>query len=184
MGVLPDGCVIELLSDFTQPGLRFSINDTQWTVRPERLGVETTNPYTDCGQFVSKVLSHLCWTPVKAIGTNILFVGDVASEGDLPQSFRLPVSQQLPATQRSVHIALEQGEVIVNIQLSSKGEELELSLNIHTEVKKAALSLTQSGFNEAARRACDLFAEHRRIATELASQVIHGEFVYEHANAE
>lgn len=181
MGVLAVGKTVELQADLSQPGVRFTIDNTTWTVRPERLAIETNRFDVNCGAFLAKMLEQLCWTPIKAIGSNAVYVADASAEADLPSGFRLPTAIAEGVSQRTVHIGYKRDRQQINLQLAEADGELELSLNVHTEVRKAS---SQRRLNESAKQACNSFLDHRTLATDLAADVLKGEFVYEHANAE
>jgi hypothetical protein len=183
MGVLRDGQTAELLFDFTQPGMRFRIDDVTWTIRPERLAIESTNSRKDCGCDASLVLQKLCWTPIRAVGTNIVFATDVASEHELPQTFRLPaLADGFPTQQRSAHLAVCENELLVNIQLAASEGKLELSLNVHTDLRHS-IRRSQLAASKRAQEACAAFFGHREFAIQRAASLLGATFSYEHADS-
>lgn len=162
MGLLPPGTSIEVQQDLSQPGIRVQFDEVTWTVRPDRIVVESETPGTDCGTPLSKLLSHLVWTPVFAVGVNVVFAGDDIDEATIPDGFRLP-NLGFETTQRTVHASVIENESILNVQLAaSKTQEAaqyELSLNIHTDFSEKKSKIAQSTLNHAASEACRQFTD-------------------------
>lgn len=123
---------IGVAGDLTRPGLRFEVGGTEWTVRPDRLSVETRDYNIDCGTFVKKTLKKLCWTPIGAIGANAMFVAPRDAVESLDVQF--PVCPG--AMQRTIHTSLKVGDSTVNLQLGQTPEHLELHLNVHTDLSR------------------------------------------------
>jgi len=181
MGVIDSVTPVKVQSDFAQPGTRLESAGVRWTIRPERLSIETSSPEQDCGQLMSSVLEHLKWTPVWAIGCNVEFQCAEPIEGDLPVSFRLPMTSR-PSVQRTSHIAFNDGEDVVNLQLSFVENRLDLTANVHSDYGPLRFKMKQSQLNDMAVESCRLFLKKRKLAVQLAEEVTNAKFTYEHAN--
>ena len=118
MGVLEVDAPLAVAGDLTAPGIRFQTSEATWTVRPDRLAVETTSPTIDCGHLVRLVLENLLWTPVMAVGLNYTYS---SARGTGPCGILLPPDVQ-GASQCTAHVSIERGEATVNVQLSRQEE--------------------------------------------------------------
>jgi len=159
--------------DLSQPGVRFDAADCVWTVRPDRLAVESKIPSVDCGSLVAKTLGALCWTPIMGVGINASFTSK--SKDVLPDSLRLPSHPD--ATQRTIHLAVPADGSTLNMQLSRAEDTMELSLNNHTEVTTWKENPQES--NLLVRQICDSFVDRRRAAVVFAKEVLNAEFSYD-----
>ena len=134
MGVFHLEQPVLVSGDLTQPGLRFDVQKSKWTVRPDRLSVETEDAEVDCGKFLQKTLEALCWTPIMAVGINCVFEAPPGSEEKLPDDLRLP--RHPNASQRSVHFCVPHENSHTNIQLFSSENALTLAVNRHADFSK------------------------------------------------
>lgn len=191
MGIIPIHAEVRLESDSSQPGIRFEWGSMQWSVRPERLAVESKDPNVDCGQPVAALLRHLAWTPLNAVGVNSHFVGDGDIEANLPNEFALPASQKYLPFQRTCHLSTRIEESVFNLQLSVTEKDLdepqqcELTLNVHTDLAGKKTHQPQIEVNQMAQTLCHSYPEQRRKAEELARSVFEREeFSYEIHDAE
>lgn len=137
IGMLKKGIEVKFEQILTQPGFRFSADGLKgkWTVRPDRLIVETDSPDEDCGQQLSTVLKALRWTPVVAIGVNVEFESATDSiESLFPKAAHGP--KNLTIRQRTTHVAVSEDGNVFNLQaaMPASGPNF-LSGNVHTELK-------------------------------------------------
>lgn len=176
MGIFPEEWNGSLLGDLTQPGIRFDSNDSRWTVRPERLAVESKEQSVDCGEPIAKLLTHLKWTPILAVGVNAYFRLPSECETDLPEAFRMPLGTSIGEHQRSCHVAVKEGDLIYNVQISVTDQHLEAMVNCHADFAKLRHTIPQSELNKLACNACSQFFERRTKALDLARKLTIGEF--------
>lgn len=171
VGIIPKGIAVAIASKLDEPGFRYLSNKLpfRWLVTPSRIEVETESPEADCGAKVAAVLEKLPWTPLLAIGNNALYTAPLAELEALPQEFRagpdVPDGYQL--VQRSFHFALGREERVTNLQVSITREELELSINVHTELRNR-----DSG---AAQAAAQRFLQDRRDGESLIRHLFKAE---------
>lgn len=174
MGVIDSVKPRAVAGDLTKPGIRFEIDEAMWTVRPDRLAVESKNQKLDCGLPIEKTLRALSWTPVFAVGINSVWTADEGAELQLPERLRLP---QLPdAEQRTVHVAVQRGEQVVNLQLShfKVKKLLELRINVHSDLN--SLRSEPIRLSEEAQRICRSFWELRADSLRVAKELFSAEF--------
>jgi hypothetical protein len=175
MGVFPHGEVVTVMGDVSQPGTRMVAQGTTWTIRPDRLVVETDKSTVDCGEFIARTLEALCWTPVMAVGINAVFTADASVEEQLPDAVRLPKCEA--AIQRTSHIGIAHDDSTLNIQISATEKCLELSLNLHRDLSALRQSKTQVDISREAQNVCNLFVARRAAAIEAAHNLLGGEFI-------
>ena len=177
-----DSVIGSFFGDFTQPGWRFSADGATWVVRPERLAVETTDPKFDCGKRVLSVLKILQWTPIVAVGTNLVFRADAREESDLPPHFRMPQFDGHELLSRSCETVVKDGDREFRISLKSDGENLKLFLNIHANFRKTSeeAKVNQIDQNSKACDACGSFMRDCNIAVERAKSILGGEFSWDY----
>lgn len=167
IGILKKGIEVTISTHMDEPGFRYIPvkSPFQWFVTPRSIEVETREPEEDCGSQVATVLEFLPWTPLVALGNNAIFTAPLDDLNRLREDFRK--SPQPPEgwsmKQRSVHFGLSRGGAVTNLQLSITQEELELSVNVHTELRKMESAVAQA----AARR----FLQDRREAEALIQQL-------------
>jgi hypothetical protein len=131
---LPDATQFEIEGDFAKPGLLLSIGVNRWTIRPDRLMIESDSPNENCGLYMSRVLEWLPVTPIEALGHNFRFVGEL---GDFPSAEQmsnlLPLSHvdEFETKNRVWHVGLERESVTFNLQIGIKGPEVQLAANVH-----------------------------------------------------
>lgn len=161
--------------DLTQPGFRFEIDKSKWFVRPDRLSVESEDPSVDCGGFVQRTLASLCWTPIMAVGINAVFEAAPESESMLPDELRLPIYPD--ASQRTVHLSVQDGNIKTNIQLASTEEHLTLSVNRHVDF--GHLKNDSKRVGKAVQDVCGSFMQQRDESVEIARNATRGDMFYE-----
>lgn len=162
--IIPKGIPVAIGTKIDEPGFRFSSPKmrSKWTVTPLRIEVSSKEPDEDCGEPVSKVLTFLRWTPLKAIGTNAVYEAPL-SELELLGKFRgfYPSPPDgFSDVQQSFHVAVKQGEHVFNLQLSVTEEGIELATNVHTDIENRD--------SEVAQQAASKFLDHRRMTEQLA----------------
>ena len=168
MGVLEKDASDKVLvsGDLTRPGIRFEIAGSVWVVRPDRLSVESENYRANCGELLQKTLQALCWTPIVALGANVTFSAPIEIERQL--AFKLP--EHRGALQRTSHVAVELGESVVNIQLGQVKDELELRVNVHTDLND--LRGDSRKISEKAVAVMGQYDQHISDALETASEIL------------
>lgn len=179
MGVIKveAGKNIAVVGDLSQPGIRFEFDRTKWSIRPERLAIETQSPNVDCGSYMQRVLQALRWTPVMAIGVNTEFVATLES-AQIPDIFRLP--QVDKAESQTCHVGVPfNGETKLNIQLTKNADRLNLILNLHTDFASRQKSESQQSLNESVLDLCADALKMREESVEIAKAILGGEFNYE-----
>lgn len=138
--ILPKGSEVSIGTDLNEPGFRYipTKGPFRWFVTPNRIEVETRDSEADCGIPVASVLAALPWTPLVALGNNSIYTAPLEDLGRLREEFRC--SPQSPEgyslKQRSLHFGLSRDGAVTNLQLSFTLEELELSFNVNTELRK------------------------------------------------
>lgn len=134
LGLIPFGEPALVEQNLTQAGFRFVIESlqSQWTVRPDKLIVETSEPLKDCGGDLSKVISALQFTPVTGVGLNVEFEGEPELCRESIPEFAVPNETQI--VQRTVHVALNKLGRTYNFQIASTNLATELSVNVHCEL--------------------------------------------------
>jgi hypothetical protein len=167
IGIFQKGIEVAIGTHLDEPGFRYipTKNPFRWFVTPQRIEVETRDPEADCGSAVATVLEALPWTPLVALGNNAIYTAPLGDADGLREEFRR--SPQPPegysVKQRSVHFGLSRDGVVTHLQLSITPEELELSVNVQTELRKRGSADAPA----AARR----FLQDRREAETLIQQL-------------
>lgn len=175
MGVFETEQPVLISGDLTRPGIRFEVNNAVWTVRPDRLSVESKAPNVDCGLFVERTLAALCWTQIMGVGVNSVFTSPSESESQLPSDLRLPVHPD--ATQRTSHLSIPRGDSVLNIQMTYSENQLELSLNTHMDFSQKKGNSKEA--NESVRSFCGSFIDLRTSAVDFANRILKAEFIYD-----
>jgi len=149
--IVPEGIEVAIASKLDEPGFRFTSPKlrSQWFVTPSRIEVQSEHPEENCGAKVAAILAALPWTPLVALGNNALYSAPLSELEVLPEPFRATpqVPEHYQMVQRSSHFGLSREERLTNLQLSITREEIELSVNVHTELRDK-----ESGFAQAAAR--------------------------------
>lgn len=133
---LPDDTKFEMESDFSKPGFLLSLGTSKWTVRPDRVIIESDSQNEHCGLVLSKVLDWLPVTPIAALGHNFKYVAGIA---DFPIVERmtetLPVkaAEGYATKQRTWHVAEERQGVVFNLQVAIRDSEVAATANVHFE---------------------------------------------------
>lgn len=163
--------------DFTKPGMRFEVGNAVWTVRPDRLAVESTNPSENCGHFVERTLEALRWTPVFAVGVNLDYEAVEEFPTDSLVNVALPDFPE--ADQRAIQFGIPQGDSFLNLHLAhvkSKGT-LSMRLNVHTDLAKYRNDPERA--SEIARQACREYFDSIQRAREVAGRLFAVEWDHE-----
>jgi hypothetical protein len=133
---LPDDAKFEMESDFSKPGFLLSLGTSKWTVRPDRVIIESDSPNENCGLVLSKVLDWLPVTPIAAIGHNFKYVGGLP---DFPNAERMTASLPMATLegystkQRTWHVAHEREGIVFNLQVGIRDSEVHATANVHFE---------------------------------------------------
>ena len=177
IGVFPASDEFRIETNLEQPGFRFTCARApcvKWSVRPDRLTVESTDSDSDNGANIAAVLEALKWTPVSAIGTNLLLEADLTQQAQIAPNFRLPtadVEADVGALKQcTAHVGIQIADQLYNIQLAQRANGLELALNVHTALTVGhGARLDQIGKAIAAARSS---MEHRQKSIELAQSIL------------
>lgn len=167
-----DGQIL-VSGDLTRPGIRFQAAESVWVVRPDRLSIESTNHHVNCGELLQRTLKALCWTPVVAIGANVTLV----APRDIEDRLALKLPECPGARQRTAHVAVQIGDSIVNVQLGQTAEELELHVNVHTDL--SPLRNDPKQLSAKAVAVAGAFNQQLDHALTAAASLLNTEFVYE-----
>lgn len=170
-GIIEAGTEVLIETNLAQPGFRFRIAElkTLWIVEPNRILIESEDATVDCGTMIAHVLERLPETPLFAIGNNSIYRAEGTELHLLAPAIRNCPKIESPnaadrVVQRSFHLAVKHDEhKVTNLQVSLTDEEVELSCNVHTELRDRD-DAARAG-QEAARR----FFEDRAAAKSLAS---------------
>ncbi len=180
VNIIPQGVEVAISSKLDEPGFRFFAPKLplRWFVTPSRIEVETESPQENCGDKVAAVLSNLPWTPLVALGNNAVYTAPLSAIDTLSEEMRRApgVPEGYALAQRSFHFALSREKRVTHLQLSVTPEEIELSVNVHTELRDRD--------SEAAQKAARRFLEDRREAEVLAHHLFKANIEYGHSNAE
>lgn len=180
VGIIPKGIEVAIGSKLDEPGFRFFAPKLpfRWFVTPNRIEVETEIPEEDCGAKVADVLANLPWTPLVALGNNAVYTAPLSEIVLLPVEMQrapeIPGGYEL--AQRSFHFGLARENRVANLQLSIALEEIELSVNVHTELRDRD--------SEAAQAAARRFLQDRADAESLARHLFKANIEYGHSNTE
>ena len=142
IGELTEQTQVHFQSQLEQPGFRISSPAlrTSWAVFPDRVVLQTNDPDVDCGEVAFKVLDYLPWTPLKGLGTNVLFTGEQDSFEGWDEKTAFP-SRQDDTVQRVWHIARKRGDQVFNLQVTDAVTtgRVEIRANIHTELSQKTI---------------------------------------------
>lgn len=168
--VFPEEIALKFEANLTQPGFRFSVEDrdARWTVRPDRLTVESRDARKDCGHDLADTLDALPWTPLTAIGCNVVYSAPRSEDIDrLFCDVRIPPDFGL--NRRGSHFSIKRDAVVFNVQVSSEQGEHTLSINAHEELTQHQ---TQKALSQHAVTAARQFFERRRASRILAATLL------------
>ena len=168
IGLLPEGSEVKFESQLDQPGFRFSSPKlgSRWTVLPNRLMLAADDPLEDCGETADRILQHLPWTPLMALGSNVVYCGDSSAIEDWEAKTIFPPTQlpeQCELKQRTWHVGVKRGEQIFNLQMSETDEGIEIRANAHTELRNRDIKFAR----ETARQ----YFEHRNTSLSLINDI-------------
>lgn len=163
-------------TDLRRPGFRFSTRSKRgrWSIRPDRLTVDSELPSEDCGADLATVLETLKWTPLLGVGANLEFTADL----DVLSKLAVPLPETLvesgfSVSQRVVQFGISRAPQMFNLKLSAATDSpkdqaaLNLVINVHTDVA----NMSQEAANELSVRACRDFRMLCRESVSLAERV-------------
>lgn len=168
--ILPKGSETEVQINFQQPGIRLvpEGNRGVWTIRPDKLIIESTERDYNPGLLISQILRLLPWTPVSAVGLNYIFEGERLSD-EIVGKLCFPGGGSVTdynIEQRSWHITLKplNSKAVRNVQLSVTDKLSRIAVNFHRDASPATKEATwdffgdhASNLEEAARLSRNLF---------------------------
>jgi hypothetical protein len=156
IGILPRDTQVVIASKLDEPGFRFHSPKlpSRWSVSPGRIEVDTEKPDENCGEKVAQVLKELPWTPLIALGNNTVYFAPIGELQSLPDEFRKrpEVPEGYTLAQRSFHFGAAHGMPVFNLQLSITDEEIELSINVHSDFRNLESEVARDAVQSAARR--------------------------------
>lgn len=180
IGMLPDGAEVDIETNLSRPGFRLSSPSlgANWLVYPNRFAIETTAATCNCGETMAKVLEALPWTPLVAIGSNVLYEADSSELDALPDIGSYP-SADVPGDyvlrQRSWHMGVRRDEHVFNLQLSVQEAAVKISSNVHTDLKNRDSKFAQ----QVAQR----FFEHRAESVALIQRLFGARIEHDGGNS-
>lgn len=174
VGILPFEIDVEIYSKFDEPGFRFTSPKlpTRWVVTPTRVQIESDKPNEDCGSALAKVLEKLPWTPIAAVGNNALYRAPLDEVPSLPfqDVFSTSAVGGFTVAQRAVGFGLKRGDTRFNVNVATTEDEIELSVNAHTECRGHK--------SEYAQRAVRNFFADRKTGEELIADLFKASVIY------
>jgi hypothetical protein len=168
VGFVPKGSEMRIESQLNQPGFRLSSPSlgAKWVVLPNRLILETADPNEDCGATVDRILENLPWTPLMALGCNLVYRGDASAVDGWEPKTAFPSRQitgDFVLKQRTWHIGVQRGDQLFNLQMSDGEDGVEIRVNVHTDLHDRDITFAR----ETARR----FFPDRQIAVSLMREL-------------
>jgi hypothetical protein len=144
--IIERGMEVGIETNLAQPGFRFQFSKLKavWSVAPNRVVIETRDAQMDCGALVGKVLDALPHTPLFGLGNNAVYEADLSEMQALAPAvhhFPWPKSPNEGETvaQKTFHVAVKRAEhEVTNLQMALTEKTIELSCNVHTELKDRA----------------------------------------------
>jgi hypothetical protein len=159
--------MVKFEANLTQPGFRFTVLDDHatWVVRPDRIAIESENRDKDCGQDMAQTLGALRWTPLTAIGCNVVYSGLMTE--DLRRLFvRTGDAQGFEFLGMNTHVAIKRDNAVFNVQVGySEGDGCEISINAHEDLTRLG---SQVEISERAVEVARRYFEIRRTSSGLA----------------
>jgi hypothetical protein len=176
IGLIPRGVEVAIGSKLDEPGFRFLSPKlrSSWYITPGRIEVETEAEDENCGEQVATVLSRLPWTPLAGIGNNFIYEAPPSEVERLPdlRQFDPVPPPEYEMHQRSYRLGVNRGERLFNLQLSVTRGLIELSINVHTELRDRESQVAQ----DAAREFLANRTEGQRLAQSLfKASIEHGD---------
>jgi len=179
IGIVPKGTPVVIHTNLDGPGFRFTSPKLpfSWSISPSHIEVDTESSEENCGEKVAAVLKALPHTPLVALGNNTVYSAPLSETAQLPDQFRgLPETPTGYAfAHRSFHFGLLRDARVTNLMLSITAEEVELSINVQTELRDHDTDAVQA----AALR----FSQDRQEAEVLVRQLFKANIEYENSNS-
>jgi hypothetical protein len=175
---------IGIAAKLDEPGFRFTSPKlaSRWFVAPNRIFLDTESAAEDCGDPIAKVLEMLPWTPLVGLGNNTTYTAPLANLDALPVILQNPPEPPngFSLAQRGFHFGVSQESRVFNLQLSITQEEIELAVNVHTELQGKGRAEASSIAQAAAKR----FMQDRRDAESLIQHYFNVSINHGDGNAE
>lgn len=169
MAPFPDGVEMHVHNDLSRAGLRlFSPNLTlSWTIRPDKIILESDSPNDNCGEIMERMFETLPWTPLLALGNNFYFEAPPEEIENIRRPLDFPAAASLDDYQfsyRGWYLGLEKDGTKCGMQLTVKPDSLLLAANFHRELEDQP--------NERAREAARSFENDRRESIRLFEELL------------
>ena len=106
-----------------------------WTIRPDGIIVGATSVEHDCGAIVGRALAALPVTPMRAVGSNFSYAGNVDAVPpgtELAEALRDSSIDGLVHT--SISKSLQRDGVTYNVGATRTGGAVHLTVNVHRDV--------------------------------------------------
>lgn len=175
---------LDIEFNLAQPGIRYRArgDGTVWTVSPQRVAVESTQPDVDCGAKIARILEALPETPLIAIGNNASYMADAGEVAQLADEVRTFPLKQSPGAgetvdQRTFHVAVKRQEFgTTNLQLAVSADKCVLSCNAHLRLEG------REDANAAAIQAAQRFFDDRVHSESLMAHFFGAQVAYDRAH--
>ncbi|MGC1274883.1 MAG: hypothetical protein WBC44_14350 [Planctomycetaceae bacterium] len=170
LGLFISGPKVRLHADLSRPGYRFSQQDSEveWTITPEKVVAASRARHENCGAAIGKVIETLEWTPLIAVGGNVMLRADETDRDSIPFQLFVPdLSPDFTWKNSSSVVTVTRGGRDFRIALTRDGDGCQITANIHTDLSRF---LGREQKLAAARNACESFLSDQRTAFSLIEQ--------------
>lgn len=174
--IIPKSTQFHVEANLDEPGIKFTPPGDRrtWLVTPTKLTVLTSDPKSDCGPPVAKVLQKLPWTPLAAIGNNVEFVGGRSAASRRLRSIAKAILPSVPrdlgeTEGTSYALSICHGDQSYRLNFAFGADDIRLFVNVHTNLKE------KSG--KFAGEVAAASGAHRRHAVKLVKHVLESEVV-------
>jgi hypothetical protein len=163
----PAGAEIKIHADLSKPGFQLSSPNLNciWTVRPDRIALESAEHQKSCGEVMAEILRRLPETPLTAIGHNFEAAAEVEPDiGDRLGELFTPQSVAEGEIERQARVTTVRiGAQQYNLSLIRLNDRFAIAANVHTDLMGAT--------NREARDAADRSLEFRSTAFQLSKEL-------------